>query len=52
MANLTFVAPFFIVADLKASVAFYTEKLGFVTRYSGPDGAGKRRRTVDITFLL
>jgi len=37
MANLTFVAPFFIVADLKASVAFYTEKLGFVTQYAGPD---------------
>lgn len=37
MANLTFVAPFFIVADLKASVAFYTEKLGFVTQYTGPD---------------
>jgi len=36
MANLTFVAPFFIVADLKASVAFYTEKLGFVTQYIGP----------------
>jgi catechol 2,3-dioxygenase-like lactoylglutathione lyase family enzyme len=38
MANLTYVAPFFIVADLKAAVAFYTEKLGFEVRFIGPEG--------------
>ncbi|HEY4876017.1 MAG TPA: VOC family protein [Puia sp.] len=37
MANLTFISPFFIVADLKASVSFYTEKLGFEILYTGPD---------------
>jgi catechol 2,3-dioxygenase-like lactoylglutathione lyase family enzyme len=29
MPNLTYIAPFFIVADLKASVSFYVDKLGF-----------------------
>lgn len=37
MANLSFISPFFIVADLKASVAFYVDKLGFEIRYMGPD---------------
>jgi catechol 2,3-dioxygenase-like lactoylglutathione lyase family enzyme len=37
MANLSYISPFFIVADLKASVAFYVDKLGFEIRYIGPD---------------
>ncbi len=37
MNNLTYIAPFFIVADIKASVSFYTDKLGFVIRYMGPE---------------
>ena len=37
MANLTYVAPFFIVKSLKASVAFYTDKLGFEVRFISPD---------------
>ena len=37
MANLTYVAPFFIVADLKVSVSFYVDKLGFEIRYIGPE---------------
>jgi catechol 2,3-dioxygenase-like lactoylglutathione lyase family enzyme len=36
MANLTYVSPNFIVADLKTSVSFYTEKLGFVVRFMAP----------------
>jgi catechol 2,3-dioxygenase-like lactoylglutathione lyase family enzyme len=37
MANLTYISPFFIVADLRNSLAFYTEKLVFELRYIGPD---------------
>jgi catechol 2,3-dioxygenase-like lactoylglutathione lyase family enzyme len=37
MANLSFISPFFIVADLKASVGFYVNKLGFDIHYMGPD---------------
>jgi catechol 2,3-dioxygenase-like lactoylglutathione lyase family enzyme len=37
MANLTYVSPFFIVTDLKTSVSFYVDKLGFEIRYTGPD---------------
>ena len=37
MSNLTYVAPFFIVADIKPSVAFYVDKLGFQIRYMGPE---------------
>jgi catechol 2,3-dioxygenase-like lactoylglutathione lyase family enzyme len=37
MANLSCISPFFIVADLKASVGFYVDKLGFEIRYIGPD---------------
>jgi hypothetical protein len=36
MANLTYVAPCFIVGGLKPSVAFYTERLGFETLFIGP----------------
>jgi catechol 2,3-dioxygenase-like lactoylglutathione lyase family enzyme len=36
MANLAYIFPSFIVADLKTSVSFYTGKLGFHVRYSGP----------------
>lgn len=37
MANLTSIAPFFIVTNLKTAVSFYTDKLGFEVRYIGPD---------------
>lgn len=37
MLNLTQIWPFFIVADLKASVSFYADKLGFEIRHKGPD---------------
>lgn len=37
MPNLTYIAPSFIVEDLKASVTFYVDKLGFEVRYIGPD---------------
>jgi len=38
MTNLNFISPFFIVEDLKASVSFYTDQLGFEIRYTGADG--------------
>ena len=38
MANLNYISPCFIVDHIPASVAFYTEKLGFELRYLGPDG--------------
>jgi catechol 2,3-dioxygenase-like lactoylglutathione lyase family enzyme len=37
MTNLSFISPFFIVADLKTSVAFYVDKLGFEIYHMGPD---------------
>ncbi len=37
MTNLTYISPSFIVADLKASVSFYVDKLGFKIRFIGPD---------------
>lgn len=37
MDNLMYVSPFFIVADLKVSLAFYTGKLGFEVLYIGPE---------------
>ncbi|MHA4740404.1 VOC family protein [Dyadobacter sp. MSC1_007] len=33
MSDLTFISPFFIVADLRESVDFYVEKLGFKVLY-------------------
>jgi catechol 2,3-dioxygenase-like lactoylglutathione lyase family enzyme len=38
MTNLNYISPSFIVADLKTSVSFYIDKLGFEVRYTGPDG--------------
>lgn len=38
MANLTYISPSFIVSNLKASIAFYVDKLGFEVRLIGPDG--------------
>jgi catechol 2,3-dioxygenase-like lactoylglutathione lyase family enzyme len=35
--NLNYIFPFFIVEDLKASVAFYVDKLGFEIQHIGPD---------------
>lgn len=37
MTNLTHIWPSFIVSNLKASVSFYVDKLGFEVRYIGPD---------------
>jgi catechol 2,3-dioxygenase-like lactoylglutathione lyase family enzyme len=37
MSNLTYIAPFFIVADIKKSVSFYVGQLGFELRYMGPE---------------
>jgi catechol 2,3-dioxygenase-like lactoylglutathione lyase family enzyme len=37
MANLTHVFPSFIISDLKTSVPFYVDKLGFEIRFIGPD---------------
>jgi catechol 2,3-dioxygenase-like lactoylglutathione lyase family enzyme len=37
MSNLNFISPFFIVSNLKDSVSFYTNKLGFEVWYTGPD---------------
>jgi catechol 2,3-dioxygenase-like lactoylglutathione lyase family enzyme len=35
-ANLVSVTPFFIVADLRASIAYYVERLGFKLDFEGP----------------
>lgn len=37
MTNLEYISPFFIVTSLQASISFYTDKLGFLVRYMGPD---------------
>src|SRR6185437_15655023 len=37
MANLQFVAPSFIVSDIKTATAFYIEKLGFEIRFTDPE---------------
>ncbi len=37
MKNLTYIMPCFVVAELKISVSFYVNKLGFEVRYIGPD---------------
>lgn len=37
MTSLTHIWPFFIVTNLKNSVSFYVDKLGFEIRYTGPD---------------
>jgi catechol 2,3-dioxygenase-like lactoylglutathione lyase family enzyme len=37
MTNLDYISPFFIVANLKTSISFYLDKLGFEVRYIGPD---------------
>lgn len=37
MSKLNSISPFFIVANLKTSVSFYVDKLGFEVRYIGPD---------------
>lgn len=37
MSSLSFISPFFIVADLQLSVAFYVNKLGFEIWHMGPD---------------
>lgn len=38
VSTLNSIFPFFIVTDLKTSVSFYIDKLGFEVRYTGPDG--------------
>lgn len=37
-AILDFAAPFFIVRDVMASIAFYRDRLGFEVAFLGPDG--------------
>ncbi|HEX3386962.1 MAG TPA: VOC family protein [Mucilaginibacter sp.] len=37
MTNLNYVAPCFIVEDVRVSVAFYVDKLGFELRYIAPE---------------
>lgn len=37
MKNLTYIMPCFIIGELKISVSFYVDKLGFEIRYMGPD---------------
>ncbi|WP_184542964.1 VOC family protein [Mucilaginibacter sp. FT3.2] len=37
MANLTYISPSFIVSNIKDSVSFYINKLGFEVRYIAPD---------------
>ncbi len=34
--NLTSISPFFIVADLRASVAHYVDRFGFIIDFEGP----------------
>ena len=36
MTNLTYIMPCFIISDLKVSVSFYVDKLGFEVRFIGP----------------
>ena len=36
MANLHYIAPNFIVANLQTSISFYVDKLGFELRFIGP----------------
>jgi len=38
MSNLSSISPFFIVADIKSSVTFYVNMLGFKILYMGPEG--------------
>jgi len=37
MSKLGFISPFFIVSNLKESVSFYINKLGFELWHNGPD---------------
>ena len=37
MPELNYIAPFFIVANLDDSIAFYRDKLGFELRFMGPE---------------
>lgn len=52
--NLTSISPFFIVKNLNASVAYYTDRLGFRVDFQGPADdpyyAGVSRD--DITIML
>ena len=50
--NLTSISPFFIVKDLRVSIAYYIERLGFQLDFQGPDDdvyyAGVSREGVGI----
>ena len=35
-SNLVAISPFFIVKDLKASIAYYVERMGFELEFQGP----------------
>jgi catechol 2,3-dioxygenase-like lactoylglutathione lyase family enzyme len=38
VSNLTYISPSFIVSNLKDSIAFYVDKLGFEVLHIGPEG--------------
>ena len=50
--NLAAISPFFIVADLQASIAYYVDKLGFALDFQGPEDdvyyAGVHREAAHI----
>ena len=50
--NLVAICPFFIVKDLRASIAFYRDRLGFEVEFQGPEGdvyyAGVMREGIGI----
>lgn len=50
--NLASISPFFIVKDLRASIAYYLDRLGFQLAFEGPAGrpyyAGVKRDGVGI----
>lgn len=58
-ARLTSIAPFFIVRDVMAAIAFYRDRLGFELTFLGPDddpgcvrahsGSGRAGRRVYVT---
>jgi len=54
--NLVSISPFFIVKDLRISIDFYCERLGFQVDFQGPDGdvyyAGVSRDGVGILLKV
>lgn len=52
LTNFEQITPFFHVADLDATVRFFTQKLGFDARVHAPDYAYLHRETAGIRLLL